>query len=85
MLGAEVPVPVPTGSVKLRVRPNTQNGQEIRVPGRGLPKRGGSGKGDLLVRTRVVLPTLDDEGREELAEVLGKHPQADPRQEGKVQ
>jgi curved DNA-binding protein len=85
MLGAEVPVPVPTGSVKLRVRPNTQNGQEIRVPGRGLPKRGGSGKGDLVVRTRVVLPTLDEKGRDELAKVLGKHPQADPRQEGKVQ
>jgi curved DNA-binding protein len=85
MLGAEVPVPVPSGSVKLRVRPNTQDGQEIRVPGRGLPKRGGSGKGDLVVRTRVVLPTLDDKGRDELAKVLGKHPQADPRQEGKVQ
>jgi curved DNA-binding protein len=85
MLGAEVPVPVPTGSVKLRVRPNTQDGQEIRVPGRGLPKRGGSGKGDLVVRTRVVLPTLDDKARDELAKVLGKHPQADPRQEGKVQ
>jgi curved DNA-binding protein len=85
MLGAEVPVPVPSGSVKLRVRPNTQDGQEIRVPGRGLPKRGGSGKGDLVVRTRVVLPTLDDKARDELAKVLGKHPQADPRQEGKVQ
>ena len=85
MLGAEVPVPTPTGTVKLRVRPNTQDGQEIRIPGRGLAKRGGSGKGDLLVRTRVVLPTLDDEAREELAQVLGKHPQADPRQEGKVQ
>ena len=85
MLGAEVPVPTPTGSVKLRVRPNTQDGQEIRISGRGLPKRGGSGKGDLVVRTRVVLPTLDDEARDELAQVLGKHPQADPRQEGKVQ
>ena len=85
MLGAEVRVPTPTGSVKLRVRPNTQSGQEIRVPGRGLPKRGGSGKGDLVVRTRVVLPALDDEARDELAKVLGSHPQADPRQEEKVQ
>ena len=85
LLGAEVPVPLPAGSVKLRVRPNTQNGQEIRVPGRGLPKRGGSGKGDLVVRTRVVLPTLDERARDELAKVLGKHPQADPRVDGKVQ
>jgi curved DNA-binding protein len=79
-----VPVQVPTGTVKLRVRPNTQNGQEIRLPDRGLPKRGG-GKGDLIVRTRIVLPTLDEEAREELGALLGKHPQADPRTEGKVQ
>jgi curved DNA-binding protein len=92
LLGAEVPVPTPTGSVKLRVRPNTQNGQEIRVPGRGLPKRGrghaaGAAleRGDLVVRARVVLPTLDDEARTEIAQVLGKHPQADPRKEGSVQ
>jgi curved DNA-binding protein len=78
MLGAEVPVPTPTGSVKLRIRANTQNGQEIHVSGRGLPKRGG-GKGDLIVRARVVLPTLDDGAREQLAKVLGTHPQPDPR------
>ncbi len=79
LLGAEVPVPTPTGSVKLRIRPNTQNGQEIQVRGRGLPKRGGS-KGDLIVRTRVVLPELDESGRAELAKVLNSQPQADPRQ-----
>ena len=92
LLGAEVPVPTPTGSVKLRVRPNTQNGQEIRMAGRGLPKRGrghpASGapeRGDLVVRARVVLPTLDEDARTEVAKVLGKHPQADPRKEGSVQ
>jgi curved DNA-binding protein len=84
LLGAEVPVSVPTGTVKLRVRPNTQNGQEIQLTGRGLPKRGG-GKGDLIVRARVVIPTLDEKAREELAKVLGKHPQSDPRTEGTVQ
>jgi len=84
LLGAEVRVPTPRGSVKLRIRPNTQNGQEIRVKGRGLPKRGSSEKGDLVVRTRVVLPTLDEEGREELARTLGRHPQPDPRGDGKV-
>jgi curved DNA-binding protein len=84
LLGAEVPVPLPAGSVKLRVRPNTQDGQEIRISGRGLPKRGG-GKGDLVVRTRVVLPTLDEKARDEIAKVLGEHPQADPRAKGKVQ
>ena len=84
LLGADVRVPTPTGSVKLRIRPNTQNGQEIRVKGRGLPRRGSGEKGDLVVRTRVVLPTLDEESREEMAKILGPHPQPDPRKDAKV-
>jgi len=83
MLGGEVPVKTPTGPVKLRIRPNTLNGQEIHIRGRGLPKRGGE-KGDLIVRTRVVLPTLDEKSREELAKVLGAHSQPNPRGGGRV-
>ena len=79
LLGGEVRVPTPTGNVKLRIRPNTQNGQEIRVRGRGLPNRGGE-KGDLVVRTRVVLPSLEPEARAELERILRDHPQPDPRQ-----
>jgi curved DNA-binding protein len=79
ILGAEVPVPTPTGSVKLRIRPNTQNGQEITVKGRGLPKRGSSQKGDLVVTTRVVLPKLDEDARADLERVLTKDSQPNPR------
>jgi curved DNA-binding protein len=79
LLGGEARVPTPTGSVKLRIRPNTQNGQEIRVPGRGLPKRGSSEKGDLVVTAHVVLPKLDEQARTELEPILTRHPQPDPR------
>jgi DnaJ-class molecular chaperone len=79
MLGAEVPVQTPTGSVKLRIRPNTQNGQEIRLKGRGLPKRRSGEKGDLIVTARVVLPRLDDEARSEFERFAAGHPQPDPR------
>ena len=78
LLGGEVPVPTPTAHVKLRLRPNTQNGQEIRLPGRGLPKRGGE-KGDLLVRVRIVVPKLDEAARKEFAAFAEAHPQPDPR------
>jgi curved DNA-binding protein len=79
LLGAEVPVTTPTGSVKLRIRPNTQNGQEITVKGRGLPKRGSSQKGDLVVLTKIVLPKLDEEARTQLEPILNANPQPDPR------
>jgi DnaJ-class molecular chaperone len=78
LLGAEVPVRTPTGSVKLRIRPNTQNGQQIHIAGRGMPKRGGE-KGDLVVTTRVVLPRLEDDARAEFAAFAEAHPQPDPR------
>src|SRR6266480_1132515 len=74
--GAEVPVQTPTGTLKLRVRPNTQNGQEIHVAGKGLPVPGrDGGRGDLIVRVRVALPHLDDETSEEMAKLLARHPQ----------
>jgi DnaJ-class molecular chaperone len=82
LFGAEVPVPTPTGSVKLRIRPNTQNGQIITVKGRGLPKRGSSQKGDLVVAIRVVLPKLDERTREELEPILGEIRQQNPRSGG---
>jgi curved DNA-binding protein len=81
LLGAEVPVPTLNGKVKLRIRPNTQNGQVIRIPGRGLPKRGHPDqKGDLLVTARVVLPKLDETARTEFEAFATAHPQPDPRE-----
>ena len=74
LLGADVKVPTPTGSVKTRIRPNTQNGQEIRLAGRGLPHRGKSdAKGDLIVKVRVVLPKLDDDAREAFRTFAQEH------------
>jgi curved DNA-binding protein len=79
LLGAEVPVATPTRPVTLRIRPNTQNGQEIRIKNRGLPKRGSSQRGDLVVTTRVVLPRLEEGARAELESILTSNPQPDPR------
>ncbi|MGH2358086.1 MAG: DnaJ C-terminal domain-containing protein [Candidatus Limnocylindria bacterium] len=79
LFGAEVPVRTPTGTVKLRIRPNTQNRQVITLKGRGLPKRGSSERGDLIVTARVVLPTLDDDARARLQPVLSTIDQPDPR------
>jgi DnaJ-class molecular chaperone len=60
-----VPVQTLTGRVLLRIPPETQNGRLFRLKGQGLPEFRGKERGDLLVRTRVVLPTrLSPEARE---------------------
>lgn len=79
LLGADVPVPSPSGRLRVKLRPGTQAGQQIRLAGRGLPRPGGAGRGDLIVRVKPVLPALDDEGREEFRRFAEKHPQPDPR------
>jgi molecular chaperone DnaJ len=70
--------------VRLRIRPQTQPGQEIRVRGHGLPRPRGAGRGDLLVSVRVVLPALDDEARADFARFAEAHPQPSPRGGGRA-
>jgi DnaJ-class molecular chaperone len=57
LLGGEVRVQTLTGTVMLRIPPETQNGRVFRLAGKGLPKFRGDGRGDLFVKVRVVLPS----------------------------
>jgi len=77
-LGAEAEIPTPYGSTTLKLQPGTQTGTVYRVRGKGLPRIGESGRGDLHVRVRVWTPTkLTPEQRallEQLSAVEGKPP-----------
>ena len=65
VLGAEVIVPTLDGSIKLRIPAGTENGQQLRVRGKGLPKGKSGERGDFFVTIRIVLPkTLTDAERE---------------------
>jgi curved DNA-binding protein len=70
VLGTTVKVPTLEGEVSIRVPAGTQNGQKLRVRGKGLPAREG-GRGDLIVEARIEVPRQvgDSERRawEELA------------------
>lgn len=57
VLGAEVVVPTLDGSIKLRIPAAAENGQNLRVRGRGLPKGKTGERGDFFVTLNVVLPT----------------------------
>jgi curved DNA-binding protein len=57
LLGGEARVATLSGTVMLRIPPETQNGRTFRLAGKGLPKFRGEERGDLYVKVRVVLPT----------------------------
>jgi molecular chaperone DnaJ len=75
-LGGEVEVPTLEGKGKMRVPPGTQPGTVLRIKGKGIPHRGGLGRGDQRVEVAIEVPTqLTDRQRqilEELAKELGE-------------
>jgi molecular chaperone DnaJ len=79
-LGAEVEVPTPDGRVALKVPPGTQDGKLLRIRGQGAPKLNGGGKGDLLARVRVVVPTKLTKAEREAIEALQKASTRDVRE-----
>ena len=56
-LGAEVEVPTLDGKVVMKVPEGTQPGRVMRLRGKGIPRLRGTGRGDQLVRIKVVVPT----------------------------
>jgi len=64
-LGGEVQVPTLKGSkLALRIPPETQNGKIFKLAKQGMPHLGDAGRGDMLARVEVVLPTsLNDKER----------------------
>lgn len=75
-LGALLTVPTLEGTTELTVPRGTQPGQVFRVKGEGVPSLRGRGRGDLLVRIDVEIPTrLSEEEAailRHLAEVRGE-------------
>jgi len=78
VLGAEIFVPTLDGRVKIKIAAGTQNGQKLRVRGRGLVQRDGT-RGDLLVVTSVVLPGKISDADKKLWEQLARESNFHPR------
>jgi curved DNA-binding protein len=79
VLGTTISVPTLDGRVNVRIPPGTDNGQQLRVRGRGLLKGKNGGRGDLHVVVNVRVPQqLTDEERA-LWEKLSRVSRFNPR------
>jgi curved DNA-binding protein len=79
VLGANVRVPTLEGSVNLRVPPGTNNGQKLRLRGRGLPAGRNGERGALYVVINVQLPPSVNSEERELWEKLARVSPFNPR------
>ena len=69
LLGGEVIVNLDNGTkIKLKVKPETQNGTKVRVPGKGYDLGGGL-MADLIITYNVKLPNLNDRQKELLRQM----------------
>jgi curved DNA-binding protein len=78
VLGATIEVPTIDGKAEMRVPVGSQGGQRLRLRGQGLNKRG-SGRGDLYVRLKIVVPTHPTEREKQLYQELTSASQFKPR------
>ncbi len=73
VLGGEITIDTLNGKVKLKVRPETQNGSRIKLKGKGFPVYKKEGQfGDLYVTYTIVIPTNLTRKQKELFTELSK-------------
>lgn len=80
VLGTKVAVPTLTGKINLTIPANSQNGQRLRVKGKGLVNKLGE-RGDLYALFKIVIPAQADEASRKLWAKLAETSAFDPRAE----
>ena len=73
LLGGDITVDTFDGKVKLKIKPETQNGTKVKLKGKGFPiyKKEGS-FGDLYITYQIITPTKLTEKEKELFTELSK-------------
>ena len=70
VLGCEKDVPVLDGKISLTIPAGSQNGDKLRVKGKGVPFLNSSKVGDLYIVLNIVIPTKLDRKQKKLFEEL---------------
>lgn len=79
-LGASIGVTTPDGAVTMKIPGGTQGGRRLRLKGRGLPRRKGAQRGDLIVKVEIAIPKKLTDRERELLEALSKESGFNPRE-----
>lgn len=79
ILGATVEIPTLTNKVALKVPAGSYSGQILRLKGKGFPKSGGYGNGDMLIRLLVDTPANITGKEKELLQELAKTSRETPQ------
>lgn len=72
ILGAQIEIPTLTGKAALKIPAGTHTGQMFRLKGKGFPKVGGFGAGDMIVKVLVDTPLEITSEQRELIEKLNR-------------
>jgi DnaJ-class molecular chaperone len=81
VLGGKVETPTISGRVALSVPKGSTSGQTLRLRGKGVKRRDGHGRGDQLVKLKVVMPPQIDSELEEFMKQWRERHRYDPRAE----
>ncbi|MEQ9618702.1 MAG: molecular chaperone DnaJ [Deltaproteobacteria bacterium] len=71
-LGDEVEIPTPRGKSTIKIPPGTQSGQTFRIKGKGVPRLGGRGVGDLYIEVQVEVPVKLNKKQQALLEEFAR-------------
>ena len=76
-LGAKVTVPTLTGKIHLTIAPNSQAGARLRIKGKGMKTK--TGTGDMFALLKVVVPASANDEVKDLWQSLSEKTEFDPR------
>jgi DnaJ-class molecular chaperone len=76
IMGGAIKVPTASGEVMLNIPKNSNAGSTLRLKGRGV-----AGKGDQLIKLKIVLPTKPDSALEEFLSNWNPDASYDPRKD----
>ena len=84
-LGDRIAVPTLEGDAEVEIAPGTQPGETLPLTGKGMPRLGARGKGDVVAHLKLVVPTaLSAEEEAAPARLRGRRRPARQPREGRL-